>query len=109
MIISPKVGFSGAVLLGFTMFACGTPNTVTQGTVVKRHYDPAHAKTKTVCTVRIKSQCVKSTKKPNGWDDADYELQLNDGRNVGWIEVDNAAIFSSCPVGVKYPGCVTSN
>ena len=102
--ISPKIGYSGAALLAFTLFACGSPQ-VTQGTVVAATYDPAHPKFKRVCKVKVGANCKKWDSKPDGIDDADYEIQIKDGDNTSWIEIDDADVYQACPVGVKYPAC----
>lgn len=103
--ITHGMKLGGAALLGFTLFACGTSGNITQGTVIGVRYDPAHPKTKRVCKVRVKSTCMKYETKSDGWDDADYELKISDGKNTSWVEVDNSAIFAACPVNVKYPAC----
>lgn len=104
MNISPKLGYGGAALLALTLFACGSPQ-ITQGTVIAVKYDPAHPKTKKVCKVKIGASCKKYVTEPDGIDDADYELQLKDGDNTSWIEVDNPDIYQACPVGLEYPDC----
>lgn len=108
MSISHGTKIVGAALAGLTLFACGTPS-VTQGTVIAVKYDPAHAKTKQVCKSKVKSKvkssCLRYETKPDGWDDADYDLQVSDGTNLSWIEVDDPDVYQSCAIGMKYPDC----
>lgn len=104
MSISHGTKIVGAALVGFGLFACGTP-AVTQGTVIAATYDPAHPKFKKVCKTKVKSSCLRYEKKPDGIDDADYDLQVSDGKHTSTIEVDNAAVYQACPVGAQYPAC----
>lgn len=102
--ITHGMKISGAALLGFTLFACGTSTSITQGTVVSVKADPGHWEKKK-CKAKTRANCKKNK---NTWDDADYELELSDGKHTSWVEVDDSAIFAACPVGVKYPACATS-
>ncbi len=109
MNISHNVKIAGAAALGFMLFACSTPNAVTSGIVINRKHDPAHAKTKKVCTVKVKTICTKWVKKSDGWDDADYDLQLKNGKHTGWVEAHNATVFLTCEVNSRYPACTRGN
>lgn len=104
MSISHGTKMVGAALLGLGLFACGTPQ-VTQGTVINANFDPAHAKFKKVCKAKVKSSCLRYEKKPDGIDDADYDLQIKDGNHTSWIEVDDPDVYQACPVGSQYPAC----
>lgn len=59
--------------------------------------------------IEVKTTCTKWVKKSDGWDDADYDLQLKNGKHTGWVEVHNPAVFLTCEVNSRYPACTRGN
>lgn len=104
MNISHGTKLVGSALAGFTLFACGSTPAVTRGTVVGATYDPGHATSEKKCTTKVKTRCVK-WKVTRGWDDADYDLRVSDGKSTSTIEVDDIGVYQACRVGTTYPAC----